>query len=83
MKFTDKEAARCSVCGGRVKPKTITFTHELNGTVCLVDDVPAEVCVQCGERYISPSTVIAIEKTLKREQPDEMRPIPVYHFPAR
>ncbi len=82
VKSTNKWQS-CFVCGGTVKARTITYIQQLNGEIYLIDEVPAGVCVRCGEEYLSPGTVRAIEKTLEREQPDEMRTVPVYHFPNR
>lgn len=71
----------CSVCGAAVQHKTITYTQELEGRVYLVRGVPAEVCSQCGEVYLSPDTVDALQATIETGTAPEILEVPVFHFP--
>lgn len=74
----------CSVCGAQVKYQKITYTQELEGKVYVVSDVPALVCSQCGEQYLAPATVDAIQDVVeqgKKGKTFPIRHVPVYHFP--
>jgi YgiT-type zinc finger domain-containing protein len=42
----------CPLCGGRRQPGKTTYTVDLGSGVILVRNVPATVCVQCGEAWI-------------------------------
>ena len=44
----------CYFCKGKVVKKTIKHVHSWGEKVLLFEDVPAEVCRQCGEVYFSP-----------------------------
>ena len=71
----------CSVCGAAVQTKTITYTQEIDGKVYFVVDVPAQVCPQCGEQYLAPETVDAIQDAIAQGKAQETIEVPVYHFP--
>lgn len=75
---------KCSVCKAQLKEKKITYTQELEGKVYVVSEVPALVCPQCGEQYLSPDTVDEIQKVIEQGEKGKVRPvkqIPVFHFP--
>lgn len=42
----------CAICGGVKVHSTASFTVDYNTGVVLVRDVPAKVCMQCGEEWI-------------------------------
>jgi YgiT-type zinc finger domain-containing protein len=45
---------KCVLCKtGESHPGTTTVTLERNHTVIVLKDVPAEVCENCGEYYLS------------------------------
>lgn len=74
---------RCSICKGNLIYKKITYTQELEGKVYVVNDVPALVCSQCGEQYLSPETVDRIQKVIEKGEQKKLKPIqqiPVFHF---
>ena len=75
---------KCSVCKGNLVQKKITYTQELEGKVYVVSDVPALVCPQCGEQYLSPDTVDEVQKVIVQGEKGKAKPvkqIPVFHFP--
>lgn len=75
---------KCSVCKGNLKEKKITYTQELEGKVYVVSAVPALVCSQCGEQYLSPNTVDEIQKVIEKGEQKKLKPIqqiPVFDFP--
>jgi len=45
---------KCVLCKtGETQPGTVTVTLERNQTVVVIKDVPADVCQNCGEYYLS------------------------------
>ena len=82
--MTRETAALCSVCGARVRAESITYTQEVGGQVFIVREVPAVVCPQCGEQYLAPDTVDAIQELVEHGGLDkvfEITHVPVYRFP--
>ena len=71
----------CSVCGARLQHKRITYTQTTGDMVYIVEDVPALVCGQCGEIYLEPATVDAIQEQIEHGQATETRQVPVFRVP--
>jgi YgiT-type zinc finger domain-containing protein len=49
-----------------IQERKITYTRDLEGQIYLVTDVPAQVCPQCGEQYLSPDTVDVLQEVIER-----------------
>ena len=48
----------CVLCKhGVTKPGRTTVTLERNGTLVVIRDVPADICVECGEYYLDEPTI--------------------------
>lgn len=74
----------CTFCGGRVTERTVQkpcwWGDKL---IALVDNVPAGVCEQCGERYYKASVLKEIEKLIKRRDKFQKVTLPLADFVAR
>lgn len=55
----------CEFCGGETIRKKVRKTHWFQRKLYIVDDVEAEVCQECGERYYHATTLDAIDRMLK------------------
>ena len=45
---------KCVICKtGETKPGKVTVTVDVKGTVVVIRDVPAKVCSNCGNYYLS------------------------------
>lgn len=54
---------RCVICKhGETEPGTVTVTLERGGTIVIIKDVPADVCDNCGEYYLSESVMRDLEE---------------------
>lgn len=75
----------CSVCGAILIQKKIEYSQNFEGRVYFVTDVPAQVCQQCGEQYLSPETVDILQEIIeqgpKKGLQTQIMSVPVYHFP--
>ena len=45
---------KCVFCGGRAESQKVTFVYDYDNDYFFIENVPAEVCVQCGEKTYSP-----------------------------
>ena len=45
---------KCYYCGGETAPGLVTDLYAEGKLYLAIENVPAEVCHQCGERYYSP-----------------------------
>ena len=57
----------CIMCkNGETKPGFTTVTHQRDGAVVVVRNVPGEICTQCGEYYLEDSVVAQLETIVER-----------------
>lgn len=57
----------CEFCGGRTIKKKVRKHHWLRGKLYVVENVVAEVCAECGERYFHAKTLDALDSLLRRK----------------
>lgn len=85
MKFPapeDRETypVTCDLCGGAVTEQVATLTlPDSQGRIRIIEGVPAGVCDQCHEKYLTVGTSRAID-TLLAAAPVREEPIPVWEF---
>jgi len=61
--------------------KQVTYTLNLNGRIVIIENVPARVNEETGERFFSPATVEHLQQTiLDSKEPDHFIKVPVYNF---
>jgi YgiT-type zinc finger domain-containing protein len=72
---------RCTIqgCPGEYEARRIVHTVKHCGEVIVIDHVPAEVCILCGDILFRPETVRRIEALL-RDTPPPTRNVPLYEF---
>jgi YgiT-type zinc finger domain-containing protein len=52
--FMEDKKRSCFFCGGDIKPIVVgNFDYRLEGDLFVVKNVPAGLCLECGEKYIS------------------------------
>ena len=59
--MTDRDRGRCPLCGGRVQPGTTIFAADLGPGVIVVRDVPAYVCLLCGNAAVADGVAATLE----------------------
>ena len=53
-KHMEENLKKCFFCGGKIEPiKVGNFDYRLKGRLYVVRGIPAGLCVQCGEKYIT------------------------------
>jgi len=63
----------CEFCGGETKKKNVKRQHWLNKKLYIVENVNAEVCQECGERYFHAKALDAIDEFLSQKHPVKAR----------
>ncbi len=58
---------QCQFCGGQTKTKKVKRQHWINKKLYIVENVQAEVCTECGERYFHAKTLDAIDSYLSKQ----------------
>jgi len=57
----------CEFCGGQTEKKKVKRQHWLKGKLYIVENVEAEVCPECGERYFHARILDEIDRLLEKE----------------
>jgi YgiT-type zinc finger domain-containing protein len=60
---------KCDYCHGNTVSRRVTKHHWLRGRLYVVENVAAEVCKDCGERYYHAKVLDAIDRFLERAHP--------------
>jgi YgiT-type zinc finger domain-containing protein len=59
----------------------VIYTLELEGKIVVVENVPARVCTETGERFFSPETVEHLQQLVwGRKEPSRTIEVPVFEF---
>ena len=56
------EYDNCEYCDGKVIEKRVKVDYWHRGDLIVIENVPAGVCTNCGERHYDASTVKEMEK---------------------
>lgn len=74
----------CEFCSGETVKKRVRKIHWFQKKLYIIDDVPAEVCRECGERYYHATTLDAIDQLLESGHPivKEQLQVQVIGMPA-
>lgn len=71
----------CVFCGGDIRKKDVTVLKEHEREVFIIENVPAGVCTQCGEREYAAEVALKLESVLKeRKAVRKERLVPVADF---
>jgi len=73
----------CYFCKGPVKADHITHIHRWGEQIIILEDVPADVCQQCGEVYFAPDVLKTLDRLTEgklKERPKKELRVPVYSF---
>jgi YgiT-type zinc finger domain-containing protein len=70
-------------CTDTFVERKVAYAVELDGEFIIVENVPARVCVETGERFFSPETVEKLQRTVwERREPSRVIETPVFEFAA-
>ncbi len=58
---------RCDFCDSETTQKKVRKQHWFKGKLYIVENVDAEVCTQCGERYFHATTLDRIDAIIAGE----------------
>ncbi len=73
----------CDICGGTRVRSLISYTIFYEGKPVIVENVPADVCQQCGEQYFAPETVEMLQQVVwSKKKPKRTIKTPVYDLSA-
>ena len=59
---------RCYFCKGKIVEQRVSVDFRWGDELVVIEDVPAEVCQQCGEKYFSPEVYTEMETLAKSKE---------------
>jgi YgiT-type zinc finger domain-containing protein len=73
--------SRCYLCGGATEHRLVTAENWWGDDLALVENVPASVCSNCGEKYFDANICKQLDE-LRRKPPAAQRTVevPIYEF---
>ncbi len=72
---------KCVYCGYSVEKKVVNFIYDENDRYIVIENVPANVCRNCGEKLYSPEVTDQLLKFARNEfKPVKTIEIPVFDF---
>lgn len=60
---------KCEFCDSETTQKKVRKTHWREGKLYIVENVNAEVCPECGERYFHATTLERIDEMIGADHP--------------
>lgn len=56
---------RCPICEGQLVDEKISYTFKRYGQEFTYQNIKAEVCQKCGDRFLDGPTVVKIEREIR------------------
>lgn len=75
----------CYFCGGSVSVQYVSAMRHWKGRYILIENVPAYVCDQCGERYYDAAVAEQMDRIMRASETTAARReicVPVFEMPA-
>ncbi len=57
----------CEFCDGKTLKRKVKKQHWLHGKLFIIENVEAEVCTECGERYYHATTLDSVDRLLEAD----------------
>ncbi len=56
---------KCMMCRGEMEPRAVAYAVDRKGYHLYIEDIPAYVCSQCGERFFDEKEVVSIQEMIQ------------------
>lgn len=72
---------KCYFCKGEIRNQIVTVDYRWGDRFIIIKNVPAQVCIQCGEKYFDAEVSRQMEHiVLKGEKPSASITVPTCEF---
>jgi HTH-type transcriptional regulator/antitoxin MqsA len=69
----------CFVCKGDLEARLIRYVQDYKGSLAIIENVPAEVCTQCGKQLLRPEVADKVQRLVwDPPTPRRQVAVPVY-----
>ena len=83
MSKSTYDYGKCQICGEQMVERQIKQDFWIKGDLIVIEDVPAGVCPQCGEKIVRADVgrqIAALITDIERMQPVRSISVPVLQF---
>jgi YgiT-type zinc finger domain-containing protein len=83
MSDQNYDYGKCQVCGEQMEERQISQDFWIRGNLIVIEDVPAGVCPQCGEKVVRSDVgrqIAALISESDKTQPVRSISVPVLQF---
>lgn len=70
----------CGYCGGEIDEQKIRVDFWWEGKLYLIEDVPAGICKQCGEKYYTAKVSKGMDELVRSKVVERTLQVPVKRF---
>ena len=74
--------SKCYFCGGKTEIKNVIVDFRWEDQLFVVENVPVEICSQCGERYYSAKVSKKLDDLVKKHSSKSGKPRKVLEVPV-
>jgi YgiT-type zinc finger domain-containing protein len=71
---------KCLYCKGNLVRKRVRVEKWVNEKLIVIENVPALVCEECGEKYYDAETALKLDEFLYETKPDRIIEVPVFEY---
>lgn len=72
---------KCAICGGNLRKEMAKLELWVDNKLIVIEDVPASVCENCGEKYFSAKVSKQIDRLLESDiEAKRKLEVPVFSF---
>ncbi len=77
----NKQKDKCDLCNGELVTGSTNLEVWHNLEFIIINDIPADVCEQCGEAYLTPDISEKLDHFFteyRKHKPEKYIPVPVF-----
>ncbi|MDR2434012.1 MAG: type II toxin-antitoxin system MqsA family antitoxin [Treponema sp.] len=71
---------KCGICKADMEEKRVTHTEDVNNSVVVIRNVPAQICTECGNGWYTGAVADKLEKTVGKVLKTALTKIAVIDF---
>jgi YgiT-type zinc finger domain-containing protein len=59
--------SKCYFCQGKIRRERVTIDYRRGDDLFVIEDVPAGLCDQCGEKYLESTVYEELERLVRKD----------------
>jgi YgiT-type zinc finger domain-containing protein len=76
----ERKVNNCLTCKCILQRKKVRVEKWVNDRLIIIENVPAFVCEECGEKYYDAETALKLDEFLYESKPNKIIEVPVFNY---